>query len=154
MYFRIPEIQGFPKICILPRFEKLFFPRFFPCDVIAPSAAWVSPISGPGLNFKNSFGYYSNNIKKMFHEKFKGPMTFLLGCRGGPKIAQSLSSIKVQKTMDEDNGCQEDDVLCIVAWSRRGAVAGHTANGRLGNQAAPGPENKGRPESQSHCQMG
>jgi hypothetical protein len=58
-------------------FEKLFFPQFFPFDVLAASAAWASPISGPRSNFENSFGYFSNN------RKFQGPMTFVLGCKGG-----------------------------------------------------------------------
>jgi hypothetical protein len=95
MYFLIPEIQGFPKICILPRFEKLFSPRFFSCDVMASSAAWASPISGPRSNFENSLGYLSQNISKMCHEKFHGPTTFLLSCRGGGrKIGESVCSIK------------------------------------------------------------
>jgi hypothetical protein len=96
MYFLISEIQGFPKLCILPRFEKLFLPQFFLCDLMAPSAAWASPISGSRSNFKNSFGYFSNYIKRMCHDKFQGPTTFLLGCRGwgGPQIGQSFSTIK------------------------------------------------------------
>jgi hypothetical protein len=81
MYFLIPEIQGFPKMCILPRFEKLFLLQFFPCDVMAPSAAWASPISGSRSNFKNSFGYFSSYIKKMCHEG---------------QIGQSFSTIKGQ----------------------------------------------------------
>jgi hypothetical protein len=96
MYFLIPEIQGFPKICILPRFEKPFFPQFFPCDVMAPLAAWASPVSSLRSNFENSLGYFSHNIKRMCHEKFQGPTTFLLGCRGGPKIGKSICSIKGQ----------------------------------------------------------
>jgi hypothetical protein len=96
MYFRIPEIQGFPKICILPRFEKLFSQGFFPCGVMAPSAAWASPVSGPRSNFENSLDYFSHNIKRMCHEKFQGPTTFLLGRSGGPKIGESLCSIKGQ----------------------------------------------------------
>jgi hypothetical protein len=97
MYFPIPEIQGFPKICILPRFEKHFC-RDFSRDVMAPLAAWASPISGSRSNFKNSFCYFSNYIKKMCHRKFQGLTTFLLGCRGGggPQIGQSFSTIKGQ----------------------------------------------------------
>jgi hypothetical protein len=62
---------------------------------MAASAAWASPISGPGSNFENSFDF-SNNIKRMCHEKLKDPTTFLLGCRGGPKIGQYVSAIKGQ----------------------------------------------------------
>jgi hypothetical protein len=80
MYFRILEIQGFPKICILPRFA---FPQFFQCDVMAPLAALATPISGSGSNFKNSLSYFSNNIIKMCHEKFQGSTTFLLVCMVG-----------------------------------------------------------------------
>jgi hypothetical protein len=50
---------------------------------MAPSAAWTSPVSGPRSNFEKSLGYFSHNIKRMCHEKFQGPTTFLLGCRGG-----------------------------------------------------------------------
>jgi hypothetical protein len=50
---------------------------------MAPSAAWGSSISGPRSNVKNSFGYFIQNINKMFHEKFQGPTAFLLGCREG-----------------------------------------------------------------------
>jgi hypothetical protein len=89
MYFLIPDIQGFKKYAL-----KKFSPRFFSCDVMASSAAWASPISGPRWNFENSLGYFSQNISKMCHEKFQGPMTFLLSCRGGPKIVESLCSIK------------------------------------------------------------
>jgi hypothetical protein len=63
---------------------------------MAPSAAWASPVSGPGLNFENILGYFSHNIKRMCHEKFQGPTTFLLGCREGPKIGESIFSIKGQ----------------------------------------------------------
>jgi hypothetical protein len=58
----------------------------------------TSPVSGPRLNFKNSLGYFSHNIKRMCHEKFQGPTTFLLDCKGGPKIGESLCSIKGQTT--------------------------------------------------------
>jgi hypothetical protein len=103
VYFRIPEIKGFPKICILPKFQKLFFPRFFPYDVMAPSAAWASPISGPGSSFKNCLCYFSNNIKKVCHEKFQGTMTFLLGCCGGTKIEESISTIKGRTVVGKKN---------------------------------------------------
>jgi hypothetical protein len=105
MYFLIPEIQGFPKICILPRFEKLFFPQNFPCDVMAPSAAWASSISGPRSNFENSLGYFSNIIKKICHEKISRSYdvhTRLWG--GGSQIGESIFTIKGQT------------VLCRTFW--------------------------------------
>ena len=38
----------------------------------------------------------------MFHEKFQGPTSFLLGCRGGgPKIGESVCTIKGQTVVGE-----------------------------------------------------
>jgi hypothetical protein len=76
--------------------------------IFAQVLPWFSPskwvknrnffkdISSSRPNFKNPFGYFTQNIERVGHEKFQGPTMFLLGCRGGPKIGESVCTIKGQ----------------------------------------------------------
>jgi hypothetical protein len=47
-------------------------------------------------NLKNPLSYFNQNIERIYHTKFHGPTTFLLGCSGGPQIGGSISTIKGQ----------------------------------------------------------
>jgi hypothetical protein len=51
-------------------------------------------IFGSISNCENRLDFFIQNIKSMCHENFQNPVTFVLGCRGGPEIRESLCSIK------------------------------------------------------------
>ena len=53
LYFRIPEIKGFQKICIFTSFYKLDPLPVSPYGVMVPSGAWASHVSDFRPDFKN-----------------------------------------------------------------------------------------------------